>query len=71
MESTQSLSGEWLPIFEPGEQASGMFSGEAVLDILKLIFAGVPLCEVLTIIARLVEGQAGGMPVCAPSSCLR
>src|SRR3954470_17929598 len=36
---------------------SGLFSGESVLDILKLIFAGAPLSEVLTIIARLVEAQ--------------
>src|ERR1700743_1526030 len=33
---------------------------ESVLNILKLIFAGSPLPEVLTIIARLVESQGGG-----------
>jgi len=34
---------------------------ESVLDVLKLISAGSPLPEVLTIIARLVESQAEGM----------
>jgi formate hydrogenlyase transcriptional activator len=36
-------------------------SGESVLNILKLIFAGSPLPEVLTIIARLVESQGDGL----------
>src|SRR6267378_6642016 len=40
---------------------SGLFSGESVLDVLKLIFAGAPLSEVLTIIARLVEAQGNGI----------
>jgi len=40
---------------------SDLFSSESVLDILKLIFAGAPLPEVLTIIARLVEAQGRGM----------
>ena len=30
---------------------------ESVLNILRLIFSGSPLSEVLTIIARLVESQ--------------
>jgi hypothetical protein len=34
---------------------------ESVLNILKLIFAGSPLPEVLTIIARLVESQGEGL----------
>ena len=34
---------------------------ESVLNILKLIFAGSPLPEVLTIIARLVESQGKGL----------
>jgi formate hydrogenlyase transcriptional activator len=33
---------------------------ETVLSILKLIFAGSPLSEVLTVIARLVESQGAG-----------
>jgi formate hydrogenlyase transcriptional activator len=40
---------------------SGLFSSESVLNILKLIFAGSPLSEVLTIIARLVESQGQGL----------
>jgi formate hydrogenlyase transcriptional activator len=43
---------------EPKKNESGLFSSEAVLGILKLIFAESPLPEVLTIIARLVESQA-------------
>jgi formate hydrogenlyase transcriptional activator len=39
----------------------GLFSSESVLNILKLIFAGSPLSEVLAIIARLVESQGEGM----------
>ena len=38
-----------------------LFSSESVLNILKLIFAGSPLPEVLTIIARLVESQGEGL----------
>ena len=33
----------------------------SVLDILKLIFAGAPLSEVLTVIATLVESQGEGI----------
>ncbi len=39
------------------QKESALFSSETVLEILKLIFAGSPLPEVLTIIARLVESQ--------------
>jgi formate hydrogenlyase transcriptional activator len=42
---------------EPAQKEAGLFSGESVLNILKLILAGSPLSEVLTIIARLVESQ--------------
>ena len=43
------------------ESDSGFFSSESVLGVLKLIFTGSPLPEVLTIIAQLVESQAKGM----------
>ena len=43
------------------QNESGLFSSKSVLNILKLIFAGAPLPEVLTIIARLVEAQGRGM----------
>jgi formate hydrogenlyase transcriptional activator len=45
---------------ERPQNESGFFSSEAVLDILRLILAGSPLSEVLTIIARLVESQGDG-----------
>jgi formate hydrogenlyase transcriptional activator len=38
----------------------GLFSSEAVLNILRMIFAGAPLAEVLTIIAQLVESRGDG-----------
>jgi signal transduction histidine kinase len=59
--STQSPSTRALPSVEPPQSESGLFSGESVLNILKLIFARAPLPEVLTIIARLVEAQGKGM----------
>jgi formate hydrogenlyase transcriptional activator len=40
------------------QNLEALFSGESVLNILRLIIAGSPLPEVLTIIARLVESQA-------------
>ena len=40
---------------------SGLFASESVLEILKLIFGGSPLHEVLAIIARLVESQGDGL----------
>jgi PAS domain-containing protein len=46
---------------ERSQNESGLFSTESVLDILKLIFAGSPLPEVLTIIARLFESQGDGL----------
>src|SRR5258708_25699367 len=59
--STESPSAQALSRVEPAQNESGLFSGESVLNILKLIFAGAPLPEVLTIIARLVEAQGKGM----------
>src|ERR1700681_2712882 len=59
--ATQSPSTQALSRVEPPQNQSGLFSGESVLNILKLIFAGAPLTEVLTIIARLVEAQGKGM----------
>src|ERR1700677_210879 len=42
------------------QNRSGLFSTEAVLNILRLILAGAPLAEVLTIIAQLVESRGDG-----------
>lgn len=49
------------PRVESTRNESDLISSESVLDILKLIFAGSPLSETLTIIARLVESQGSGM----------
>jgi formate hydrogenlyase transcriptional activator len=46
---------------EQVENEPSLFSSESVLKILKSIFAGSPLPEVLTIIARLVESQGEGL----------
>ncbi len=46
---------------ETAQNGSNVLSTESVLDILKLIFAGSPLSEVLTIIAQLVESQGKNM----------
>src|SRR4051812_39536290 len=62
--ATQSASGQALSRIESAQNESGLFSSDSVLNILKLIFAGAPLSEVLTIIARLVEAQGKGM-LCA------
>src|SRR5467141_3149662 len=59
--SSQSPSARALSRVEPPQGESGLFSGESVLNILKLIFTGAPLADVLTIIARLVEAQGKGM----------
>lgn len=42
------------------QNESGLFSSQSVLDILRLIFAGAPLPEILAIIAQLVESQGEG-----------
>jgi len=57
----QSPSTPALSRIEPAQSETGLFSGESVLNILKLIFAGAPLPDVLTIIARLVEAEGQGM----------
>ena len=45
---------------ETVQDEAELFSSESVLDILRLILAGSPLPEVLTIIARLVESRGDG-----------
>jgi hypothetical protein len=39
---------------------SGLFSAESVLNILRMILAGAPSVEVLTIIAQLAESRGDG-----------
>ena len=60
MERATQSPAEFSSRVEPGQKESALFSSESVLDILKLILAGSPLSEVLTIIARLVESQGDG-----------
>jgi formate hydrogenlyase transcriptional activator len=60
MDSATESPGRGLSRVQPANQSS-FFSSESVLEILRLIFAGCPLHEVLTIIARLVESQAEGL----------
>ena len=45
---------------DDAQSEPGLFSSESVLDILRLIFAGAPLPEVLSIIAQLVESRGDG-----------
>ncbi|MGB7751691.1 MAG: sigma 54-interacting transcriptional regulator [Candidatus Acidiferrales bacterium] len=61
MERVIQSPSQILPGAEPAQSELGLLSSEAVLNILKLIFAGSPLPEVLTIIARLVESQGEGL----------
>jgi formate hydrogenlyase transcriptional activator len=42
------------------QNESALFSSQSVLDILRMILAGAPLAEVLTIIARIVESRGDG-----------
>src|SRR5580698_2740464 len=57
--ATQSPAPD-LPKVERAQNEAGLFSGQAVLNILKLILAGSELPDVLAVIARLVESQGIG-----------
>ena len=61
MERAIQSPSQVLSSVERAQNELGLFSSESVLNILKLIFAGSPLSEVLTIIARLVESQGEGL----------
>ena len=61
MERAIESAAQVLPKNERAQNQSSLFSSDSVLDILKLIFAGSPLHEVLTIVARLVESQGDGL----------
>jgi hypothetical protein len=60
MEKATQSPARVLSKVEPAQNELGLFSSESVLNILQLIFAGSPLPEVLTIIARLVESDRKG-----------
>lgn len=57
--ATQSSAQHALSMEDPRND-SGLVPSELVLDILRLILAGSPLSEVLTIIVRLVESRDDG-----------
>jgi len=60
MERAMTTPAQMLSSVDRAQDEPGRFSSESVLDILKLILAGSPLSEVLTIIARLVESRGDG-----------
>jgi formate hydrogenlyase transcriptional activator len=60
MESVTQSRSELVSSTKDAQNASGLFSSESVLNILRLILAGAPLAEVLTIIAHLVESSGDG-----------
>ena len=60
METATQSPAQVLSIVKRAQNESGLFSSESVLNILKLILAGSPLSEVLTVIAQLVESQGKG-----------
>jgi len=61
MESAANSPADLVSIEKDIQGQAGLFSSQSVLDILRLIFAGAPLVEVLAIIAQLVESQGGGI----------
>ena len=60
MESTTQSAPELVLRTKGGRNGSGLVSSDSVLHILRLIFAGAPLAQVLTIIAQLVESRDDG-----------
>ena len=52
MERTTQSPAQVLTKVEAAQNGQGLFSSESVLNILKLIFAGSPLPEVLTIMRQ-------------------
>jgi hypothetical protein len=61
LERAVQSTAEVLSLGTPATGESRLFSTESVLKLQKLIFAGSPLSEVLTNIARLVESQGEGL----------
>ena len=57
--ATQSVANPIKSVHD-AKNPPGLFSSESVLNILRLILAGAPLAEVLTIVAQLVESQGDG-----------
>jgi len=61
MESATHSPAHLVSSEEDAQNESALFSSQSVLDILRMILAGAPLAEVLTIIARLVEAWGDGI----------
>ena len=60
MESATQSPAQALSSIERAQYEKALFSSQAVLNILEMIFAGAPLAEVLAIIAQLVESRGDG-----------
>ena len=60
MDQATKRHAELLSVIEGSQNRLGLFSTESVLNLLKLILAGSPLPEILTIIARSVESRGDG-----------
>jgi formate hydrogenlyase transcriptional activator len=60
MEQMLHSSGHLTLVKNDAHRGTDQFSSEAVLGILRLIFAGAPLPEVLAIVAQLVESRGDG-----------
>jgi formate hydrogenlyase transcriptional activator len=60
MESSTQSPEKQVSSTKDAQNASGLLSSGSVLNILRLILAGAPLAEVLTIIAQLVESRGDG-----------
>jgi formate hydrogenlyase transcriptional activator len=60
MESAIPLPAELDVSTNDAQITPGLLSSESMLDILRLILAGAPLAEVLTIVAQLVESRGDG-----------
>ena len=60
MESSTQSAPEPVLSTRDGRSGSGLVSSDSVLHILRLIFGGAPLAQVLTMIAQLVESRGDG-----------
>ncbi len=60
MEPIPQSSAKLISSTKDAQNESGLFFSEAVRNLLRLIFAGAPLAQVLTIVAQLVECRNDG-----------
>ena len=64
MESVTQSRSKLASNTKDAQKASGLLSSESVLNTLRLILAGAPLAEVLTIIARTWSESSGDADMC-------